>query len=114
MICKYCNELFDEIKPWQVFCCQRCQQDWHLQQRKLRNREQRAAADASLAEKVREALANIEIDIPANATRAKHKCKGCGRSTTNERFCSARCRMKFFSRYQDVEADNGRKFVRRI
>jgi len=117
MICKYCNELFDEIKPWQVFCCQRCQQDWHLQQRKVRNREQRAAADASLAEKVREALANIEIDIPANATREKHKCQGCNRYTTNERFCSARCRGKFFDRYQDAPVEEpGRKsgFVRRI
>ena len=72
------------------------------------------AENASLAEKVKEALANIKIDIPANATRAKHKCKGCGRSTTNERFCSPQCRQKLFSKYQDAEADNGRKFVRRI
>ena len=72
------------------------------------------AENASLAEKVKEALANIKIDIPANATRAKHKCKGCGRSTTNERFCSPQCRQKLFSKYQAAEADNGRKFVRRI
>ena len=119
--CRECGQSFLENRPFQVFCDSRCKGAYHRRKYREQAREQavqrqlnRGTADASLAEKVREALANIEIDIPANATRAKHKCKGCGRSTTNERFCSARCRMKFFSRYQDVEADNGRKFVRRI
>src|SRR6516164_9165956 len=125
--CRECGRDFIENRPFQVFCDSRCKGVYHRRKYKQQAREQAVqrqsagfreetglAEDASLAEKVREALANIEIDIPANATRAKHKCKGCGRSTTNERFCSARRRMKFFSRDQDVEADNGRKFVRRI
>jgi hypothetical protein len=33
--CKHCNRPFVQAKPWQEFCCQRCQQDWHLHQRKL-------------------------------------------------------------------------------
>jgi hypothetical protein len=67
-------------------------------------------------QKAKEVLAKIEIKIPANARIGPvHACKGCGRDTTNERFCSPKCRMKFFSRHQDVvEADSGRRFVRRI
>jgi hypothetical protein len=38
-ICKYCNQSFLEVKPWQEFCCQRHQQDWHLHQRKLARQE---------------------------------------------------------------------------
>ncbi len=37
--CKRCNRPFLEAKPWQEFCCQRCQQDWHLHQRKLARQE---------------------------------------------------------------------------
>ena len=33
--CRRCDKAFIEAKPWQVFCCERCQQDWHLLQRKL-------------------------------------------------------------------------------
>jgi protein-arginine kinase activator protein McsA len=33
--CKQCNRPFVQVKPWQEFCCTRCQQDWHLHQRKL-------------------------------------------------------------------------------
>jgi hypothetical protein len=39
MDCKHCNRPFVENKPWQEFCCQRCQQDWHLHQRKLARQE---------------------------------------------------------------------------
>ena len=38
-ICKHCNKPFRETKPWQVYCCERCQQDWHLHQRKLARQE---------------------------------------------------------------------------
>ena len=38
-ICKHCNKPFVETKPWQEFCCQRHQQDWHLHQRKLARQE---------------------------------------------------------------------------
>jgi hypothetical protein len=38
-ICKHCNQSFQEVKPWQEFCCQRHQQDWHLHQRKLARQE---------------------------------------------------------------------------
>ena len=38
-ICKHCNKPFLEVKPWQEFCCQRHQQDWHLHQRKLARQE---------------------------------------------------------------------------
>jgi|GraSoiStandDraft_17_1057272.scaffolds.fasta_scaffold836759_2 hypothetical protein len=38
-ICKQCNRSFVETKPWQEFCCQRHQQDWHLHQRKLARQE---------------------------------------------------------------------------
>ena len=123
--CRECGRDFFENRPFQIFCDSRCKGAYHRRKYKQQaaeqaairaaNRETKTELAGSLAEKVREALANIHIDIPANAIiKEKHKCKGCGRSTTNERFCSARCRMKFFSRYQDVEADNGRKFVRRI
>jgi hypothetical protein len=67
-------------------------------------------------QRVKEVLAKIEIKIPANANAKSgpiHKCKGCDRDTTNERFCSPKCRMKFFSSYQD-DGDNGRKLMRRI
>jgi alkylhydroperoxidase family enzyme len=37
--CKQCNRPFLQVKPWQEFCCQRCQQDWHLHQRKLARQE---------------------------------------------------------------------------
>jgi hypothetical protein len=37
--CKHCNQPFLQAKPWQQFCCQRCQQDWHLHQRKLARQE---------------------------------------------------------------------------
>jgi hypothetical protein len=33
--CRWCDQPFQEAKPWQEFCCQRHQQDWHLHQRKL-------------------------------------------------------------------------------
>jgi len=33
--CRHCEKVFLEVKSWQVFCCERCQQDWHLHQRKL-------------------------------------------------------------------------------
>ena len=141
--CKWCDESFLPVKDWQVYCCERCQQDWHLHQRKLARQEKLFAKlrrrDEALAklnngelaqlvqdsrgteemrQRAREVLAKIEIKIPANANEPENveirKCKGCGRDTTNERFCSPRCRMKFFSSYQDVEADNGRRFVRRI
>jgi len=36
--CRHCNKPFEEAKPWQV-CCERCQQDWHLHQRKLARQE---------------------------------------------------------------------------
>jgi hypothetical protein len=72
-----------------------------------------------MRQRAREVLAKIEIKVkPTNGknekVRAMHKCKGCDRYTTNERFCSPKCRQKLFSKYQDVEADNGRKLVRRI
>jgi len=38
-ICQWCNKPFVEVKPWQEFCCQRHQQDWHLHQRKLAKQE---------------------------------------------------------------------------
>ena len=121
--CRECGQSFLENRPFQVFCDSRCKGAYHrrkYREQAVQRQLNRGTADASLAEngslaeKVREALANIKIDIPANATRAKHKCQGCNRYTTNERFCSAQCRQRLFSRYQDVEADNGRKFVRRI
>ena len=37
--CKWCNQPFQENKPWQEFCRTRCQQDWHLHQRKLERQE---------------------------------------------------------------------------
>ena len=37
--CKFCGEPFLETKPWQEFCKQRHQQDWHLHQRKLARQE---------------------------------------------------------------------------
>ena len=127
--CRECGRDFIENRPFQVFCDSRCKGAYHRRKYREQAREQAVQRQlnsapefegGSLAEKVKEALANIKIDIPADAiandakVMAKHKCKGCGRSTTNPRFCSARCRMKFFSSYQDAEADNGRKFVRRI
>jgi hypothetical protein len=37
--CRWCSKPFEEVKPWQVYCCERCQQDWHLHQRKLARQE---------------------------------------------------------------------------
>src|SRR5215831_16844624 len=130
--CKWCDESFLPVKDWQVYCCERCQQDWHLHQRKsarqeklfakLRRRDEALAklnngelvqlvldsrGTAEMRQRAKEVLAKIEINIPANAnakTGPIHTCKGCGRDTTNERFCSPKCRMKFFSSHQDVVA----------
>ena len=37
--CRHCGKPFIEVKAWQVYCCERCQQDWHLHQRKLARQE---------------------------------------------------------------------------
>ena len=34
-ICRHCNEPFIETVPHKLYCSIRCQQDWHLHQRKL-------------------------------------------------------------------------------
>jgi hypothetical protein len=141
--CKWCGEPFLPVKDWQEFCCGRHCQDWHLHQRKLARQEKLfdklRKRDEALArlnngelaqliqdsrgteeqrQRVKEVLAKIEIKIPADAhvseAGPKHECKGCGRMTANERFCSPNCRMKFFSSYQDAEADNGKKLARRM
>ena len=141
--CKWCDDVFLPVKDWQLFCCDRCCQNWHLHQRKLARQEKLFAKlrsqDEALArlnngelaqliqdsrgteeqrQRVKEVLAKIEIKVGADAIKPEkgpvHKCKGCGRDTTNERFCSPRCRIKFFGRYQD-EAENGKsRFIRRI
>jgi len=122
--CRECRKDFFENRPFQVFCDSRCKGAYHRRKYREQAREQAAIrateveADAgSLAEKVREALANIPIDIPANATRPKHKCQGCDRMTTNERFCSPQCRQRLFSRYEDAPIEERQRksgFVRRI
>jgi hypothetical protein len=122
--CRECGKDFVENRPFQVFCDSRCKGAYHRRKYREQAREQAAIrateveADAgSLAEKVREALANIPIDIPANATRPKHKCQGCDRMTTNERFCSPQCRQRLFSRYEDAPIEERQRksgFVRRI
>jgi len=119
--CRECRKDFFENRPFQVFCDSRCKGAYHRRKYREQAREQAAqrmetkteanGSLAELAEKVREALANIEIDIPANATRPKHKCQGCGRMTTNERFCSPGCRMKLFDKYENAQP---MKLVRRI
>jgi hypothetical protein len=38
--CRQCNKPFLQANPWQQFCCQRHQQDWHLHQRKLARLQQ--------------------------------------------------------------------------
>ena len=119
--CKECRRDFMENRPFQVFCDSRCKGAYHRRKYREQAREQavqrqlnRVVEDGSLAElaeKVKEALANIQIDIPANATRAKHKCQGCDRYTTNERFCSPGCRLKLFEKYENAQP---MKLVRRI
>ena len=37
--CKWCEQPFLPVKDWQVFCCERHCQDWHLHQRKLARQE---------------------------------------------------------------------------
>src|SRR5262249_46959724 len=141
MKCKWCGDPFLPVKDWQLFCSDRCCQNWHLHQRKLARQERLfvklRSHDEALAklnngelaqlvqdsrgteeqrQKVKEVLAKIEIKIPATANAKSesgpiHTCKGCGRNTTNERFCSPKCRMKFFSRHQDVTPS---KLVRRV
>jgi hypothetical protein len=37
--CKWCEQPFLPVKDWQVFCCERYCQDWHLHQRKLVRQE---------------------------------------------------------------------------
>src|SRR5262249_2647965 len=37
--CKWCEQPFLPVKDWQVFCCERHCQDWHLHQRKLPRQE---------------------------------------------------------------------------
>ena len=37
--CRWCEQPFQEVKPWQLYCCDRCAQDWHLHQRKLARQE---------------------------------------------------------------------------
>jgi hypothetical protein len=141
--CKWCGEPFLPVKDWQLFCCARHCQDWHLHQRKLaweerlfdklRKRDEALArlnngelaqlvldsrGTEEMRQRAREVLAKIEIKIPENANANGNgevaeirKCKGCGRDTTNERFCSPKCRMKFFNSHQDVTPS---KLVRRI
>jgi hypothetical protein len=116
--CRECGKDFFENRPFQVFCDSRCNGAYHRRKYREQAREQamqrqlnQAEADGSLAEKVREAMANIKINIPANATRPKHKCRGCDRYTTNERFCSPECRQRLFSKYENEQP---MKFVRRI
>jgi hypothetical protein len=125
--CRECGRDFIENRPFQVFCDSRCKGAYHRRKYREQAREQAAiraanweTEDASLAEKgslaelaekVREAMVNIKIDIPANATRPKHKCQGCGRMTTNERFCCPQCRMKLFEKYENAQP---MKLVRRI
>ena len=41
--CRHCDKSFQEVKSWQVFCCERCQQDWHLHQRKLARQDRLCA-----------------------------------------------------------------------
>jgi hypothetical protein len=38
--CKWCGMPFLAVKVWQLFCSHRCQQDWHLDQRKLARQEE--------------------------------------------------------------------------
>ena len=38
-ICRHCNEPFIETVPHKLYCSIRCQQDWHLRQRKLARQE---------------------------------------------------------------------------
>jgi hypothetical protein len=37
--CKWCSDPFLPVKDWQLFCSDRCCQDWHLHQRKLVRQE---------------------------------------------------------------------------
>jgi hypothetical protein len=117
--CDRCGSPFHPVRERQRFCTTQCHDQFYMEERRRALAAWRAQRrlNGSLVEKAREALASIPMNIPAEAkkpTFPKHKCKGCGQMTTNERFCSAKCRMKFFSHYQDAEADSGRKFVRRI
>ena len=61
--CRHCDKSFQEVKSWQVFCCERCQQDWHLHQRKLARQDRLFArlkereegnGDASVTEEQRQ------------------------------------------------------------
>src|SRR6516225_9233661 len=37
--CKWCDQPFLPVKDWQVYCSERCQQDWPLHQRRLARQE---------------------------------------------------------------------------
>src|SRR6516162_4744606 len=61
--CKWCNQPFLQMRDWQLFCCERCCQDWHLHQRKLRRQEKLFAKlrkrDEALAKLSEEELAKL-------------------------------------------------------
>ena len=84
--CRHCEKAFPEVKPWQVFCCERCQQDWHLHQRKIARQER-------LFDRLKEREEGNGHALPVEEQRQKA-------SEVLARIIA--------------QADNGRKFVRRI
>ena len=64
--CKWCEQPFLPVKDWQVFCCERHCQDWHLHQRKLARQEKLFAKlrerDEALARLNKEELAQLVED----------------------------------------------------
>ena len=119
--CAWCGRKFVATRHDAKFCHRACLDKWFVNERKqavaqmreMQRRQSVVSMAGSLAEKAKEELAKIDIKIPENATpkHARHKCQGCGRSTTNERYCSPGCRMKHFRGYEN---DEPRRLVRRI
>jgi hypothetical protein len=96
--CKWCGEPFLPVKDWQVYCCERCQQDWHLHQRKLARQEK-------LFDKLRkrdEALAKVNNGQLAQLVQDS-------RGTAQERQKASEVLAKIVA-----QAGSKRRFVRRI
>lgn len=89
--CKYCEKPYWPNKPWQVFCCFRCQQDWHLQERKLSRQTivEMKVANGHQQETVGEVLRRMKQGW-------KRKCTVCGREFVayhhNHHLCAYPCR----------------------
>ena len=84
--CRHCGKPFIEVKAWQVYCSERCQQDWHLHQRKLARQERLLArlkeqeeagfngyqrATPEQKEEAKQALAKIIASVSAGVETIK-------------------------------------------